>query len=281
MSRHWRSVEKEVGTALMPMAIDGKMQEYGCGGFGCVLPVSPGKVMKITTDASEAAFVAAALSFGDWPPGITPYDAVLSVPEEYDGLPVYLLWREEAYNVGVLADWREEDYNVGADDTSSRLRCYEDEFGYPDVEVFVDRLVVFRNKASGLLDSFRYKGAYPGVSRSPKEMLRLAGEVAQLRVASAMRANEAGQSSAVDIVQRGEQLDEIASEMAGMRFGSSVGYALRFYLRRGLVLTDVHLGNVGEIRDPGSRGDWDLAIIDPGVMVPLDPRWMRVDIPRI
>lgn len=268
MSRHWKSVEEEVGTALMPMSIDGKMQEYGCGGFGCVLPVSPGKVMKITTDASEAAFVAAASSFGDWPPGITPYDAVLSVPEEYDGLPVYLLWREEAYNVGVLAD-----------DTSSRHLYYEEEFGYPGVETFVDRLIGFRHKASLLFDAFRYKGAYPGVDRSQEEMLRLAAEVAQWHVASERRSDPAGVVRLISSTR--EQLDEMASEIAGMTFGSSVGYALRFYERRGLVLTDVHLGNVGEIRDPNSPGDWDLAIIDPGVMVPLDPRWMRVDIPRI
>jgi len=51
------------------------------------------------------------------------------------------------------------------------------------------------------------------------------------------------------------------------------------------VLADVHLGNVGEVRDEpeddDDEFDWDLAITDPGVMVPLDPRWLSVDIPAL
>ena len=270
MDRNWNAVEREVGSGMMPLRLDGKMEEYGCGGYGCVLPVSPGKVMKITTDASEAAFVGAASSRGDWPPGITPYYAVLAIPEEYEEKPVFLLWREEAYNVGALAE--------GA----SRRDYYDEMLGYRTVEVFIDYLLEFRSIADSMHQQFRYKGH---ATRSQKEMVRLASEVQLLGAQAQLLPNREQNVDAEDarfLVEMTKGLDKVAGEIAeAMTFGASVGFALQFYARRGLVLADVHLGNVGEIRDPDSTEGWDLAIIDPGVMLPLDPRWMRVNIPRI
>jgi len=291
MSRHWDAIQREVGADLMPLSDrhpmvraapekwpPRKMQEYGCGQYGCVLPVAPGRVMKITTDASEAAFVVSAMTLGDWPPGITPYDGALALPEEYEGLPVYLLWREEAYNVGIVGK-----------DSSSRREYYDKEFGYRQVEIFVNWLLDFRQGADAVFDRFRY-----GASLEPrpnKDLLHLAAEVSRIRAVlggghpSELPREAFGTSeievTAAEIVFGLAALESISEEIAGMPFGSSVGFALGFYARRGLLLADVHTGNVGEIRDTDDPDDWDLAIIDPGVMTPLDPRWLRVDVPSI
>ena len=53
--------------------------EYGCGHYGCVMPTyDDGVVMKLTSDETEAYFVAAALSMNDpnaWN-GLTEYYAI-------------------------------------------------------------------------------------------------------------------------------------------------------------------------------------------------------------
>jgi hypothetical protein len=157
------------------------------------------------------------------------------------------------------------------------------------VEVFIDYLLEFRSVADSMHQQFRYKGGYGAPSshatRNQREMVRLASEVQLLGAQAQLLPNRERDVDAEDarfLVERTKGLDKVAGEIAeAMAFGASVGFALQFYARRGLVLADVHLGNVGEIRDPDSTEGWDLAIIDPGVMLPLDPRWMRVDIPRI
>ena len=83
--------------------------EYGCGYFGCVMPThAPNVVLKLTTDKSEALFASLAASLGDdQPPGVVKYFAVVKlrgVTAKLDGddHDVYLLWREEAYDVGYM-----------------------------------------------------------------------------------------------------------------------------------------------------------------------------------
>ena len=59
--RYWDQMVARVGTGLMPTESDSanwKFEELGCGHYGCVLATeSPGTVIKLTTDMSEAAFV--------------------------------------------------------------------------------------------------------------------------------------------------------------------------------------------------------------------------------
>ncbi|MCP4244659.1 MAG: hypothetical protein GY772_29300 [bacterium] len=83
--------------------------EYGCGYFGCVMPThAPNVVLKLTTDKSEALFANLAASLGDkQPPGIVKYFAVVKLrgvtaKPDGDDHDVYLLWREEAYDVGYM-----------------------------------------------------------------------------------------------------------------------------------------------------------------------------------
>lgn len=84
----------------------GKVEEFGCGHYGCVMPTSAeGLVCKLTTDVSEAHFVARALML-EPTSGIVEYKKILWAPAlKHRGRPVFVLWRSEAFSVG---DWRYE-----------------------------------------------------------------------------------------------------------------------------------------------------------------------------
>lgn len=91
--------------------IAGKLQEYGCGNYGCVYPTTaPGVVMKMTTDDTEAEFAAKIA------PTLkhricTEYYKVMSLLDVPDNPNIYLLWREEAMLVGKIHDTVFDDYS--------------------------------------------------------------------------------------------------------------------------------------------------------------------------
>jgi hypothetical protein len=79
-------------------------EEYGCGHYGCVLPVPDGRVvLKITSDPTEAAFVTIYLGLKDKPIGITRYHQIVELPDQYRRRRTFAIWRDEAENVGGLS----------------------------------------------------------------------------------------------------------------------------------------------------------------------------------
>lgn len=85
-------------------AILAKVQEYGCGAYGCVFPtLDPHVVLKVTSDETEAQFaaqIAGTLSR----PICVRYHAAVSVPVKHKGSHVHLLWRDSADHVGKIGD---------------------------------------------------------------------------------------------------------------------------------------------------------------------------------
>ena len=71
------------------------------------------------------------------------------------------------------------------------------------------------------------------------------------------------------------RLCDITAEIMENTYGcDTVGDALRYYLKEGILLADVHTGNVGTVeRTPG----W--VITDPGHAVGLEDRWSSVSVP--
>lgn len=62
----------------------------------------------------------------------------------------------------------------------------------------------------------------------------------------------------------------IAETMAQEDVGYLIGQAFSFYIEHGILLADVHIGNVGRVSRPDyQRLVW--VITDPGHMVPLEP----------
>ena len=77
-----------------------KMKEYGCGSYGCVLPsLDDNVVIKATTDTTEAEF-AVDLSPTLAAPIVVEYFMAVALSAKHNGVPITLLWRESAENVG-------------------------------------------------------------------------------------------------------------------------------------------------------------------------------------
>jgi hypothetical protein len=104
-------IEQKVPGQMLPLLSDvrarrgalvGQMPELGCGAYGCVLAtLSPGVVIKVTTDDTESEF-AAKLSPDLVVPVVVKYHLVIALRERHKGRKIHLLWRESAQHVGKM-----------------------------------------------------------------------------------------------------------------------------------------------------------------------------------
>jgi hypothetical protein len=229
----------------------GSVEELGCGVYGCVMPTrQEGLALKITTDESEAWFAHVALQLAahdGWPLGLVRYRLVLGLRDEKrDKAPLYLLWRDEATLVG------------GVRELDSGLDRYMEivNFFYaamPDGSPF---------KASGI------------------EVLKLArgGALAQAR--AFVEAHAARGDQPLSIAHQAHFLERPVAAAATIlclylqaaaveKTAPEAGSAIRYYLDQGLLLSDLHPGNVGYSWPDAAR----VVITDPGLVVPLRAPW--------
>lgn len=269
------------------------VEEYGCGHYGCVMPTDdPEVVCKITSDVTEAVFVAAALSlgFGEETEGIVRYHAVYELPNEHRGRKTFLLWREAATAVGLP--------------TRMRREAHRDLIVAPGgVMKYVDRHV----EAEGVFSDYeirrienlrRYLGLFKDFAAAVRDSLKRSDDPFAL-LAEAKKHEDA----AWDYVS-GIDLDRVQGSVAVRVLGGGtglkgahrvavalracavvaelmqntdgcdlIGSALRFYLEKGLLLADVHANNVGKVE---RTSGW--VITDPGHAVPLEERWRTVTV---
>lgn len=122
LAQHYPELEEQVPPAWLPKiaktraigtTFTGELSEFGCGAFGCVLPtLDQNVVLKVTADESEAEF---AMQWADKLPTPVTTAYYMAVKLEgstrgprsgvrHDGLgeQIYLLWREEAKDVGKI-----------------------------------------------------------------------------------------------------------------------------------------------------------------------------------
>lgn len=266
---HWQSIKSAVSDGMMPTQKGGVMEELGCGAYGCVLETGlPSTVLKVTTDKSEAHFAAAAIELaskeGWWPPGMVEYRAAFALPEDtkYQGRNVFLLWREEAFAVG----WLGGEGGITDMRTSAMMRRlfgkrekpherYLELYGEGPVNMFIGALDDFTDTARQVDQDFREE--------------REAGYPLELVV------RDLAKSPRLTV------LEHLANRISRLEVGSSIGECLGYYLEYGMLLADVHLGNVGEVREPDDPEDWDFVITDPGLMIPLQKRWLSVKLPEL
>lgn len=240
-----------------PRLLPGKkfsLEEYGCGHYGCVFPTSdPEVVCKLTSDPTEAFFVAAAMSIGTFPEGIVRYYGIYRIPGAmHKGRPLFVLWREEATEVGTVLQrtfWGDpadlsasEQYELRAKENVVRL-----------LSSFKDTASVLRGHLKNRRDPFR------AIESSREEWLR-------------------NRTRLPDWPIRGiHMLEDIAIEMENEYLADQIGSALRFYMDEGIVLADVHRGNVGLVPRVGKTP----VITDPGHAVPIDRKWANVQVPEL
>lgn len=114
LTSHWDQILAIGGPDLMPRHTKArkriKAEEFGAGHYGVVMPtVTPGIVMKLTSDGTEARFVEWVLrtGFGKDQPGLIPYVKIGQVHgTSKSSRNVYVLWRAEAEEVGKAFDRR-------------------------------------------------------------------------------------------------------------------------------------------------------------------------------
>ncbi len=266
LGAHWTQLEALVGRARMPrikdpIASPPRAEEFGSGYYGTVMPTrTPGLVCKVTSDPTEAKFVAIARQLGEMPEGIVRYEGIVRVPRIHWRRPVYVLWREEAAEVGMLGMWTRHDDPYVA-------RCYGD---------FWNGLNVYRGAAALVRDALANTKAFTGADVIRAQGRRHAFDASRLddairRVAFHYR----GLARAA----AGFEICTLAAQLLGSSPESDlVGEALEFYQNHGVLLADVHAGNVGRVlrsRYP----QW--VITDPGHAVLLTDRFADVEPPLL
>jgi hypothetical protein len=297
---NWNDLVAVVGVDAMPRpAMPGSVgdgfepEEYGTGHYGTVMPTNtPGVVCKVTSDPAEAIFVACALSLGRFPDGIVHYERIVAVEESHKRRPVFVLWRQEANDVGFLADLPgQRPWQRGDGERTSR--------GSQDWELREAR------EAAALIDNTRTAAGLardalkrsPGLYEKSKKLeswaYDLAGEHVDLMDKEAPFRWDRLQvvKSVANAISRQRGPHRVALALRFFEMGAEmmehnsptltyVGRALDFYLENGLLLADVHLNNIGKIV-VGMDDDVEehVAITDPGHAVLLDERYASVSIP--
>jgi hypothetical protein len=239
-----------------------EIPEFGCGAYGCVMPTNDENVVfKITTDSTEFEFIEKIL------PKVTPrpdgfveyYSAIPLIGKEGRGKHkpknnnVYAIWREEAEDVGemeLVTSIPRQDraraldlihaQHAAATEAFVLLRKHPDE--YPAA-------LAARDKALARLRELHLDE----ISNDPVwEDLR---EVTPISDAIALL---------LGYVER--MWEHLAREGAA----TEIGHALLACLRRGILVSDVHGGNIGRVKRGGAPF-W--VITDPGNVAVLPSPW--------
>jgi hypothetical protein len=232
-----------------------KAKPFGCGVWGCVMPTThAGIVLKITNDPSEAKFVSMLLKDDEKQyPGLTRYYDLVRLPVRYQGRTVYAIWREEAWDVGEVIP---EQITKGL---APRTRDER------ELDLFSDRLLNFQYFAEKFIG---LKKRTPHAWRVVDQAHRRAQEAAKLvwiAEGEVLFRQARGDTALRMAIQL--QVCRIYAELIahGPR-GQLVGRALADFMHDGLLLGDVHLGNIGHAHRAGMNV---IVITDPGVTVAL------------
>jgi len=267
--------------------IQPKIIEFACGHYGCVMPTNePGLVCKLTTDVSEAHFIRMIqeLNTSDamaYEIGLVKYKKIFKLEGlSYRNRPMFVLWRSEAYDVGLLTFPHSSQLYIpptAEDDVKNR-------FGY-------DRYHL-RNIQEGvrLLDSFQKLAGYTRQmlqrrrstrdlhDRSKEAIVRDREQILTTIWQSYENANpNMDPRHAPAYLRPGIALRQclnIANEISNTDVFYPIGTALAYYLEEGILLADVHLGNIGRDAPYEPEGPLPgLIITDPGHAVEFHPRW--------
>jgi hypothetical protein len=242
------------------------VEEFGCGHYGCVMPTSDDAVVcKITSDATEAAFVTAALSlgFGEETEGIVRYYAVYELPNRHRGRPVFVLWRESATEVGLP-------YGFGDSYEERRIANLSRYLGsFKECAAAARDTLKRSDDPWALLAEAKRHEEWAWRRGAEFNLDTVTGVVGIRRTLPTYR-------GAMRVALALRLCDVIAELMQNTDGSDLIGSALRYYLEQGLLLADVHANNVGKIE---RTSGW--VITDPGHAVPLEQRWAVVSVPGL
>lgn len=266
LARNWERISKHVEADWMPVfdtvtskgaEIIAEVKEYGCGIYGCVMAtIDQDVVFKITSDVSEVEFIEKVIPMlGDEPPpGIVEYVAQpLRLEGTYRGGPVFGVWREEAYDVGELNTV----LHGSALELIERVISLQQKAGtaaYVVLEKCDDRETVYKD-ALGLRSEMlaNFDTIDSGMSPWVKWQRNYKEEPAtHLAMAMALH----------------ERCNEF---LAGNEHVGVVARTLLDCLEHGVLIADVHPGNIGRVDRGDGRSLW--VITDPGNVGVLGTPW--------
>lgn len=233
----------------------GIMEPLGCGSYGCVYATGdPRWVFKVTTDKSEAHFIALLEHLSLAFPGVAAYGGVYLLPG--GARPTYALWREAAtvIGLGAVAAWIEarpelrlDQYALGA----SELLLYAVLTIGRDMFSIAER---WAEQSKSYLVERAYALFTSGRLTAPAGSGKLGSYLGLLQ--------------AYEGACRKMQRDPL------LRL---VGRSLLDLLQRGITLNDLHANNVGLT----ARSTPFLVITDPGHVIPLTNAYQHIRPQRI
>lgn len=242
------------------------MEEFACGHYGCVMPTNEeGLVFKITSDITEARFVVMAMELDDDVTGIVDYKKIFALRgQQHRKRPVFVLWRDEAWDVGFMRN-----LHLGFGGREALIKKAE-------------QYNIMPGQVRSLREGEKYLETFLQTARDVREKM-----AKQLKKAPAEQVLQAVEASfenyrydderdprhyrGIDRIGVGlARCMRLAELMANTDVIYPVGSALEYYLENGILLADVHFGNIG------LDAERHLIITDPGHAVPFASRWAKL-----
>jgi hypothetical protein len=278
----WEAIEAALTSSGIPeeWMPQGDLAELGCGHYGCVYPTGDPKIVfKVTTDPSEANFVANYLRLRDsgvLSLGVVQYYEIFGLPMQHRGRRIYVLWREEVPHVSCRSihrfihdQWQKKNC------PDAPCQGFERSYEYREFSEFEKLLMKFKNNAhvakivadrkAGSVDADSYWAWMSKQMQSRWETNKLTDWQFEAILGGRMR-------YPYKFALLAKQCEYTAQELGSQYYGVNVGQALETYLDAGLFLADVHCGNIGlqdESIQIDERQSYAPIITDPGHAVLL------------
>jgi hypothetical protein len=258
----WDRIAAQVPASWMPERLPGRrfmIRELGCGHYGCVAPTrEPGMVFKLTSDITEARFVAMDKELGapeGIPEGIVEYFKIFALEgSEHRRRPLFVLWRQDAKDIGLL-------YPLSYGSSWSKERFGYDEYQTRSIREGIQYLNNFLNWAREVRDKM-----IKLLKRAPREQaLTVVWQAFENADPEADPRHYKGVPR-IGIALR--KCWELAMLLQNTDVVYPIGSALGYYLDEGILLADVHTNNIGRNTENNQ-----LVITDPGHAVEFHPRW--------
>lgn len=307
IKKYWKELEKVQGSSSMPkmrrkptMAARRKgtkpkeyMDMLGCGHYGCVWSTEKEDVViKITTDPTEAAFIAVYLKIvkeQNYPiEGVVEYYDIVQLPETYRKRPVFVLWRQEAASVGIwdikhslrsAAHGNESYYLQNLVAVERWVTGYQMIAG--EIRVKLDR--IYKKSPQKYYDALQHAvenfDDYLGRSFDfvmGRQKDRISPSMSDFAIDNFREAlrNWRGQQA---ITYGMALLMSIQEEMLNHQSTYEIGQFFGTLHENGMIPADVHLGNIGIIKG----NDASPVVTDPGHIINLDRRWEGTTIEQL
>jgi hypothetical protein len=255
----------------------GQFEEFGAGHYGVVYPTREKNVVcKITTDASEAAFVRAAISLKEFPSGIVGYyDVVRIEGQSHRQRPVFALWRSEVQPVTIYSRYSHHKYDTFTNGVVELLTLAK--LSAHTIREYLKKQSPEKRKNT-IAQMEKRSGDFTGSFDINKTSRPRGYDSSAIKDFQTFIKYKRGIDRAVACAD----LFWEACDWMNYTYGFNPGRALQWYYREGLLLADVHGQNVSlQLADPKYPDDEEWVISDPGHAIALTDKFADLTIKTV